>query len=542
MSLVGNLEELGLGEILQIISLSRKSGTLTLRSGEREAVIVFHSGQVVRASSSLFPQSLGELLIKHAVIDPVVLRKALALQQSEGFLERLGAILVKHFNVTRQVIEDVVRAQVERVVLSLFEWSEGSFDFQIQNLADGRYDTRMDPLQFMLHQGLNPQYLAMEGNRVMEEKSRAGGEPGESSADHAGVARGASRPAAPVPLVVVDDDAPTLQALADALGKRGFEVHATKRSEDALVKIDGLVKRGGRPLILIDLIMPRMDGSGVLGGIELLEILLHNFRELPMVVMTDYHHADAETRVRELGYPFVMKPRRAQVGMADRLDECVRGILEELGRCPAPAAAAPERFDLGQALRLEMDDAPDSAPCPAERGEVTPTLLGGMLDELNSPDHRGEVLLLLLRFASEFLNRAVLFAVEDMVVCGVGQFGISDGKVPGDDRVRAITFPLQAVSMFSQPAESGRPTTCKPEITPVDAHIFKQLGGGIPAQVFIGPIFSESRLIGFLYGDNLPDNTPLPATDTLALFLSQAGMAMERGLRSLLGNSRERRE
>ena len=146
MSLVGNLEELDLGEILQIIGLSRKSGTLSLRSTGCEAVIVFSHGQVVRASSSQFPQSLGELLTKSAVIDPIILRKALALQQSEGFLERLGAILVKHFNINPEVIEEVVARQVETVVLSLFDLTSGSFDFQVQDLVETVYDTRMDPL------------------------------------------------------------------------------------------------------------------------------------------------------------------------------------------------------------------------------------------------------------------------------------------------------------------------------------------------------------------------------------------------------------
>ena len=69
MSLVGNLDDLGLGEILQIVSLSRKSGTLSLRSQGREATVVFRQGQVVRASSSKFPQSLGELLTNKSVID-----------------------------------------------------------------------------------------------------------------------------------------------------------------------------------------------------------------------------------------------------------------------------------------------------------------------------------------------------------------------------------------------------------------------------------------------------------------------------------------
>src|ERR1039457_2183270 len=128
MSLEGNLEDLGLGEILQIVSLSKKSGTLSLHCKGREAEIVFRQGQVVRASSSMFPQSLGELLTQKSVIDPTILRKAISLQQSEGFLERLGAILVKHFDVKSEILEEVVRDQVETVVVSLFEWTSGSYD------------------------------------------------------------------------------------------------------------------------------------------------------------------------------------------------------------------------------------------------------------------------------------------------------------------------------------------------------------------------------------------------------------------------------
>ena len=41
MSLVGSLEDLGLGDILQIIHLSRKSGTLWIRSAAGEGQIVF---------------------------------------------------------------------------------------------------------------------------------------------------------------------------------------------------------------------------------------------------------------------------------------------------------------------------------------------------------------------------------------------------------------------------------------------------------------------------------------------------------------------
>lgn len=344
MSLVGNLEDLSLGEILQIVSLSRKSGTLSLQSQGREASIVFRSGQVVRASSSMFPQNLGELLTTGSIIDPPTLRTALALQQSEGYIERLGAILVKHFDVNQDVIEEVVRTQVEKVVLSLFEWTGGNFDFKVQDLVDTVYDTEVDPLQFMLSQGLNPQLLVMEGELAMDEKREAinrgeiGGDIGDSADYSESDTQSATEPEtsqADRPLVIVDDDGPTLQAVSDALRGLGYVVHAMERSEDTLIKIDSLIRAGEHPTILIDLIMPKMDGSGVLGGIELMDLLNNNFKNLPMIVMTDYPHAESEAKVCGQGRLFMLKPRRADIRKPQMLNDFIGRLqakIQVLGR------------------------------------------------------------------------------------------------------------------------------------------------------------------------------------------------------------------
>jgi len=550
MSLVGNLEDLGLGEILQIVSLSKKSGTLSLHSNGREATVVFRQGQVVRASSSMFPQSLGELLTGKSLIDPTILRKALSRQQSDGFLERLGTILVKYFGISREKIEDVVREQIERVVLSLFEWTTGSFEFVIVDYVEVVYDTKMDPLQFMLEQGLNPQFLALEGARILDEKMRNpasgpdGGVADGGSGDDSGAGTAVrTGPVVKKPLIIVDDDGPTLQALAAGLREQGYVVHAMTRSEDALVKVDGLIRAGESPTILIDLIMPKMDGSGVLGGIELLDLLHVNFRNLAMIVMTDYCHAEAENRVRALGYTFMVKPRRGEIGKPEALKNFLKLLLNELCLIDHDGIAPDsiQGYNLGDELRLEIGDDPDAAPLPVETGETDSlSMLRGMLDELNAPDPQGGVLLMLLRFASEFLNRAIVFTVNDKVVSGSGQFGISGSRISGDEKVRAINFPLESGSMFSEPARTGKPAILKPLPTLVDTHIFEQLGGGVPSEVYIGPLVSTSRLIGFLYGDNLPDAAPITGIETLGIFLTQAGIAMEKSLLEQQSSGRNR--
>ena len=93
MSLVGNLEDLSLGDILQIVSLSRKSGTLLLVSRGREGKIIFFNGQVIRASSTIYPENLGNLLLRHSLIDVHALKKALLVQRDRRPEDRLGTIL-----------------------------------------------------------------------------------------------------------------------------------------------------------------------------------------------------------------------------------------------------------------------------------------------------------------------------------------------------------------------------------------------------------------------------------------------------------------
>jgi len=544
MSLVGNLEELGLGEILQIVSLSRKTGVLSLTSGGRDGSVFFRNGQVIRATSSTYQQSLGEVLIQKGVIDLAVLRKALALQQEKRFLERLGSILVKNFGVSQEVIEEVVREQIENVVFSLFAWSEGSFKFEAKSPVEAGDGLKMDPLQFMLDQGLNPQFLAMEGTRILDEQRHAAETDfsGDDSSDGAqnfafdlsgdSSSSPSSRHLVQRPVVIVDDDGPTLRAIADGLTENGFVVHAMTRSEDTLIKVDSLHRGGDSPTVLMDLIMPRMDGSGVLGGIELLELLHNNFKDLQLIIMTDYHHAEAEKKIRDLGYSFIIKPRRVEINtpaiMSGFLTQVTQAIRDS---STSTASGWQDRFNLGDELRIEMgedDDMPRAVESQGPNGGFS--LLRGMLEELNNPDLEGGVLLLVLRFASEFVNRAIVFTISDQIISGFGQFGITGGTISGDERVRSLYFPQESGSIFDEPLRTGQPHTFSPTTTPFNSRFFEQLGGGTPAEVFIGPLISKSRIIGFLYGDNLPDKKQIGDVEPLAIFLAQAGVSMEKSL------------
>jgi hypothetical protein len=276
-----------------------------------------------------------------------------------------------------------------------------------------------------------------------------------------------------------------------------------------------------------------MDGSGVLGGIELLELLHRNFNDLKLMVMSDYHHAEAEKKIRELGYSFIIKPRRVEINTPEIMGSFITRITDDI-RDPSGVIASGEwqsRFNLGDELRIEMGE-DDDMPRVVESSQQSSgfSLLRGMLEELNNPELQGGVPLLVLRFASEFVNRAIVFTIQDQNISGFGQFGITGGTISGNDRIRAIHFSQESGSIFDEPLRTGQPAKFSPIPTPVDSNLFEQLGDGIPDEVFVGPLISKSQVIGFLYGDNLPDKKPIGDIEPLAIFLAQAGISMEKSL------------
>jgi len=63
-----------------------------------------------------------------------------------------------------------------------------------------------------------------------------------------------------------------------------------------------------------------------------------------------------------------------------------------------------------------------------------------------------------------------------------------------------------------------------------DRYLIGKLGGEKPADAFVGPILSEGNVVALIYGDNLPRQEAVGDTESFEIFLSQAGMAMERAL------------
>lgn len=529
MSLAGNLEDVAVGDIVQIISLSRKTGTLSLRRKELHGFVRFRDGQVVHARSTEDQRFLGEVLVERGYTNASTLKNALLLQKQQGVRERLGRILINSFQVDPKVVEHVAREQITQVMRTLFTWEEGMFEFDLCDDVETVDDLSVDPIQFMLEHGLNPHLLLSDGNVEEAALSTSLADPAAAAVADDLTEAATAEPLvvrAPRAVVLVDDDGNTLDMLSSSLSAEGCRVETFRNGEEALVSIDCLCRQGSLPTVVIDLIMPRMDGSGILGGLELLELLHKNYPDLPILAMADYHNLEAERKVLGMGIPFILKPRRSDIGETEAGNAFRTAMFGHVfGVDYQPAPAKEERVHFGAELLREIGVEQVPASVRPESSDIS--LLRSMLAELNNPTLGGGIVLLVLRFAAEFMSRAVIFSVRDNCISGLGQFGIMEKKA--DALVRDLCIPCSEPSLFSEVIDSHLPAIVKPGDNQWDSYLFTRIGGR-PVEAFVGPIISGGRVVALLYGDTLPEGKPFPGIDSLEIFLSQAGIAMEKAL------------
>jgi len=167
MSLVGSLEDLGLGEILQIVSLSGKSGVLLIRSPLGEGRIAFDRGAIRGALVSDGPQDLHGLLRAGGTLPEADLEALYDEAQAEG--TGLEEILVARTALDAARIEELRERHVEACVLRMFSWPIGEFSFEIRDESgDGA------GVDLLLRAGMNAQFLALEGTRLRDEHLEGG--------------------------------------------------------------------------------------------------------------------------------------------------------------------------------------------------------------------------------------------------------------------------------------------------------------------------------------------------------------------------------
>ncbi len=160
-----------------------------------------------------------------------------------------------------------------------------------------------------------------------------------------------------------------------------------------------------------------------------------------------------------------------------------------------------------------------------------------LIDELSNPDDISQVSETILRLASEYLDRAVLFAATHRRFIGVGGTGSTGAGEGMKDRARRIRIETSAPSVLQDVQRSGRAHHGKIRKTEANVRLIESLGVIQPTEVVVLPIAQDDRVLGLLYGDNAENRAAIEPMNGLELFLAQAAFAFEN---AMIANARRR--
>ena len=224
-----------------------------------------------------------------------------------------------------------------------------------------------------------------------------------------------------------------------------------------------------------------------------------------------------------------------------RLDE----VHRPAGGEPAPEVQPERRLseppssnELGTLLDYLIDgatiaDLEEIGPSRFEGPDELGDLCSLMTEiQLRSPSYTGEIALMILRYASNLVNRGVLFRVGDDAVTAIGQFGLGRGEQPVavEARLKSFSVPRDEPSIFLEVAEMMH--TYRGPLKPCrwNDELVRRLGGPRAREAVAIPIVVDGMMAAVFYGDNVPKQDAIGSVKGIELLMIEAGLAMERRL------------
>lgn len=159
MSLEGSIKEFGLAEILQLISMQKKSGVVSISHGRESTKLHFDNGQLVFATSISGGETkrLGEILVSSGKLTEENVSDSL--RRQEVTKERIGNLFVSSGHVSIDEVKEALQQQLMDVIFCVLRWENGHYKFDSGEID---YDREFQiPVQ--------TDFILMEGSRMVDE-------------------------------------------------------------------------------------------------------------------------------------------------------------------------------------------------------------------------------------------------------------------------------------------------------------------------------------------------------------------------------------
>jgi hypothetical protein len=129
MSLKGNLRDFSFSQLLNLISLAKKTGTLEVNGPDKSAMISFQAGKLSYAQNSKKENGLAAVLLRN---ERITKKQYQVIKERAGKIgdKELGLMLINSNYVTQDEILASLKDEFVKTTNDLFTWSEGIFQFE----------------------------------------------------------------------------------------------------------------------------------------------------------------------------------------------------------------------------------------------------------------------------------------------------------------------------------------------------------------------------------------------------------------------------
>jgi hypothetical protein len=158
MALKGNLRDFSTTQLLNLVNLARKTGLLIVQSQASTARLFFREGKLIHANLGSADGHLADMLLKAGKLsaEQAKMIQAQAEMQSD---KHLGLALMNAGYVTQDDIVQSVKNYMLDIVYTLFNWTEGEFQF----------DQNALPSDDRIAVPINLENIILEGSRRIQE-------------------------------------------------------------------------------------------------------------------------------------------------------------------------------------------------------------------------------------------------------------------------------------------------------------------------------------------------------------------------------------
>lgn len=591
MALTGDLAQLHITDIIQLIHTTRKSGTFAVSGSRGESRIIFSNGYIVGATHLNNRIRIGTVLIKMNTVTVEEVRQALDVQKKAGKDRKPLLSTLRHLGKLKD--EDAfrgLRKLIEITIVELMSWTDGTFTFDAEAIAVSP-DCSYNPDEMEQEISLDAQMVLMDAVRVFDERERdiqsgndipsceeffadmlpeeetiTTGKAPAITADILGLADlellEKRIPAPPSAAETFDPEAIHRQKIREILvdfsaADQEIFVSFLKRTTLHVSGRESAVQQGNhtKAIILISadellthaaMTICKNDGILVFATdqqdeldriieqcsvIKLMAALVFDAPGKPGHGLADDSIVSLRHRVRNK-YPQIPIIQLAALqDCAFTLQSFQDGVMAVL---PKPERDEHRSTAIAETIAFLETFRAYARKCLFEQTVFTAAnalrnLKDGMAALRNAEDIL-EITREILRSACHMFERSISFIVGPAGLTGGHSIGVDPKRGTGPASAGTLKIPLTQYSVFNDVIESGQFFFGDCDDDVVINHLFDEIGPPLRPTILILPVKSRGRVIALIYADFGRKETAPVNSEVLDILAQHAGLILDNAL------------